>query len=140
MIDALVALYEATFDGRWIAAAQELARIMIDQFWDDAEGGFFFTGKDHETLIARTKDPHDNATPSGNSMAVTALLRLYKLHGQRRLAQESDQDAGVVSRLAGLDAPGGRADADCARLLPRARAGVRGGGGRPCALKRPCVS
>jgi uncharacterized protein YyaL (SSP411 family) len=81
LIDALVTLYETTFESRWIKAAEELAKVMIDQFWDPVEGGFFFTGKDHETLIARTKDPHDNATPSGNSMAVTGLLRLHKLTG-----------------------------------------------------------
>ena len=82
-VDALVSLYETTFDVRWIEAAEELARVMVEQFWDEDEGGFFFTGKDHETLIARTKDPHDNATPSGNSMAVTGLLRLFKLTGKR---------------------------------------------------------
>src|SRR5262249_50986997 len=69
LIDALVSLYEATFEPRWLAAALDLTRIMREQFWDEAEGGFFYTGKDHERLIARTKDPHDNATPSGNAMA-----------------------------------------------------------------------
>src|SRR5207244_1180330 len=51
-IDALVSLYEATFAPRWIEAALQLAKIMIDQFWDSSEAGFFFTGKEHETLIA----------------------------------------------------------------------------------------
>ena len=83
VIDALVSLYETTFEPRWLQSAQELAQVMVDQFWDEHEGGFFFTGKDHEALIARTKDPHDNAMPSGNSMAVTGLLRLYKLTGAR---------------------------------------------------------
>jgi uncharacterized protein YyaL (SSP411 family) len=81
LIDALVTLYETTFEPRWIASALSLAKVMIEQFWDETEGGFFYTGKDHETLIARNKDPHDNATPSGNSMAVTGLLRLAKLTG-----------------------------------------------------------
>ncbi len=85
LIDALVTLYETTFEPRWIASAQALARVMIEQFWDDAEGGFFYTGKDHETLIARNKDPHDNATPSGNSMAVSGILRLAKLTGDGNL-------------------------------------------------------
>src|SRR5437868_8495237 len=71
LIDALVDLYEATFEPRWIEAALDLAGVMVEQFWDDEQGGFFFTGKGHEALIARTKDPHDNATPSGNAMAVT---------------------------------------------------------------------
>ena len=85
LVDALVTLYETTFEPRWIASATALSKIMIEQFWDDAEGGFFYTGKDHESLIARSKDPHDNATPSGNSMAVTGLLRLAKLTGDADL-------------------------------------------------------
>ena len=43
---------EATFEPRWIEAALELAGVMIEQFWDPAEGGFFYTGRDHEQLIA----------------------------------------------------------------------------------------
>ncbi|MBI2804789.1 MAG: thioredoxin domain-containing protein [Planctomycetes bacterium] len=90
-LDALVTLYEATFEQRWIESARSLAGVMIEQFWDDAEGGFFYTGKDHETLIARGKDPHDNATPSGNSMAVTALLRLAKLTGDKDLFDKAER-------------------------------------------------
>jgi uncharacterized protein YyaL (SSP411 family) len=98
-IDALVSLFEATFEPRWIEAAEELARVMIDQFWDDKEGGFFFTGKSHEALIARTKDPHDNATPSGNAMAVTGLLRLHKLTGN---AAWLDKAEGTLQLYRGL--------------------------------------
>jgi uncharacterized protein YyaL (SSP411 family) len=82
-LDALVALYEASFDPDWLESAVALADVMIAQCWDDSEGGFFFTGRDHETLIARTKDAHDSSTPSGNAMAATALLRLSKLTGRR---------------------------------------------------------
>jgi uncharacterized protein YyaL (SSP411 family) len=82
VIDALVSLYEATFAPRWLTAALDLTGVMIEQFWDEAQGGFFYTGKDHETLIARSKDPHDSSIPSGNSMAVTALLRLARLTGR----------------------------------------------------------
>src|SRR5207344_2486901 len=67
------------------------ADVMIAQFWDDAEGGFFFTGNDHESLIARNKDPHDNATPSGNSMAVTGLLRLARLTGDADLFDKAER-------------------------------------------------
>lgn len=49
---------------------------MVEEFWDDEAGGFFFTGKSHETLIVRSKDFFDNATPSGNSVAAEVLLRL----------------------------------------------------------------
>ena len=89
LADALVSLYEATFESKWITSALALTRVMIEQFWDDAEGGFFYTGKDHEALIARNKDPHDNAIPSGNSMAVSALLRLAKLTGDADLDEKA---------------------------------------------------
>ena len=90
LIDALVTLYEATFEARWVQEALRLADVMIDQFWDTAEGGFFYTGRDHEALIARNKDPHDNAIPSGNSMAVTGLLRLVKLTGRTDLQEKAE--------------------------------------------------
>jgi uncharacterized protein YyaL (SSP411 family) len=90
-LDALVSVYETTFEPRWIEAAGDVARVMIEQFWDEAEGGFYFTGRDHEQLIARTKDPHDNATPSGNAMAVTALLRLAKLTGRADLRDKAER-------------------------------------------------
>ncbi len=83
LIDGLVSLYEATFAPRWIEAAVDLSRLMIEQFWDDSQGGFFFTGRDHEALITRTKDLLDNATPSGNAVAATALLRLARLTGSQ---------------------------------------------------------
>jgi uncharacterized protein YyaL (SSP411 family) len=91
LADALVSLYEATFEPRRIEAALQIADVMIDQFWDAAEGGFFYTGRDHEALIARNKDPHDNAIPSGNSMAVTALLRLGKLTGRVDLQEKAEK-------------------------------------------------
>jgi hypothetical protein len=56
MLEGLLALYEATFDIRWFEDARNLADTMIDQFEDEEKGGFFFTGKGHETLIARNKD------------------------------------------------------------------------------------
>ncbi len=90
LLDGLVSLYEATYEPRWITSALDLARVMVDQFWDEKEGGFFFTGRDHESLIARNKDPHDNATPSGNAVAVTALLRLVKLTGRTDLAEKAE--------------------------------------------------
>jgi uncharacterized protein YyaL (SSP411 family) len=90
LIDALVSLYEATFEPRWIDAALDLARVMVEQFWDEREGGFYFTGRDHEQLITRTKDLLDNATPSGNAMAATGLLRLAKLTGRRDLQEKAE--------------------------------------------------
>jgi uncharacterized protein YyaL (SSP411 family) len=83
LIDALLSLYEATFDLRWIKEAQRLSEILVNQFWDSDASGFFFTAADHESLISRPKDFYDNATPSGNSVAGHALLRLAKLTGDK---------------------------------------------------------
>jgi uncharacterized protein YyaL (SSP411 family) len=81
-IDALVEVYQATFEPRYVAAAAELAADLIARFGDAATGGFFYTAHDHEALIARSKDLHDNATPSGNGMSAYALLRLARLCGR----------------------------------------------------------
>ena len=81
LIDGLISLYEATGELTWIQSAVSLAGRMIEQFWDDGEGGFFFTGKSHEQLIVRSKEFMDNATPSGNSIATLSLLRLALLTG-----------------------------------------------------------
>ncbi|MDB5352487.1 MAG: thioredoxin domain protein [Planctomycetota bacterium] len=82
LIDGLTRLFEATGEPRWINAALDLTGVMIAEFRDPEQGGFFYTGKSHEALIARQKDAYDNATPSGNAMAATALLRLAALTGR----------------------------------------------------------
>ena len=87
LIDGLTRLYEATGQPRWIESAIALAQIMIENFADPEQGGFYFTGNRHEVLIARQKDVHDNATPSGNGMAATALIRLGALTGSEELSQ-----------------------------------------------------
>lgn len=82
LIDGLTRLFEASGDPRWIEAAVELSGILIDEFRDHEHGGFYFTGASHEKLIARQKDLFDNATPSGNGLAATALLRLAAITGR----------------------------------------------------------
>jgi uncharacterized protein YyaL (SSP411 family) len=72
---------------------------MTAKFWDSRDKSFFFTSDDHESLIHRPRDCYDNATPSGNSAAALALLRLWKLTGNDRWAQYS---AGVLERAADL--------------------------------------
>ncbi len=84
---------------RWVESAWQVVEVMVDQFWDDAEGGFFYTGRDHETLIARNKDPHDNAIPSGNAMAVTALLKLVKLTGRVDLQEKAEATLKLYANL-----------------------------------------
>jgi len=58
---------------RWLEQAIKLTDKMIEEFWDDQDGGFFFTGRSHEELIVRSKDFLDNATPAGNSAARKTL-------------------------------------------------------------------
>ncbi|MBA4018093.1 MAG: thioredoxin domain-containing protein [Pirellula sp.] len=81
LANALVSLYEADFDARWINEAGALCDVMLDRFADKTSGGFFYTADDHEELIARNKDVYDNATPSGTGMALAVLVRLGKLTG-----------------------------------------------------------
>jgi len=82
LVNALVTLYESSFDEHWIDEAARLADILLERFADKGGGGFFFTADDHEQLIARNKDVIDSSVPSGNAMAATALLRLGKLCGR----------------------------------------------------------
>jgi uncharacterized protein YyaL (SSP411 family) len=84
LIEGLVCLFEATGTLKWLQAAIKLADKMIEEFWDDQDGGFYFTGKSHEELIVRSKDFLDNATPSGNSVAAFALQKLALLTGNEQ--------------------------------------------------------
>ena len=75
-IDGLVTLFEASGELVWLEQALVLTAKMVDEFWDNEDGGFFFTGRSHEELIVRSKDFFDNATPAGNSVAAEVLLRI----------------------------------------------------------------
>lgn len=77
--DGLVALYETTFETRWLREAASLADAILELFWEEAEGAFYDTAADHEELVTRPRDVYDNATPSGNSVAVDVLLKLSVL-------------------------------------------------------------
>ena len=88
--NALVSLYEASFDERWLDEAVNLADIMLAHFHDKDGGSFFFTADDHEQLIARNKDMQDGSVPSGNSMAATVLIRLAKLTGRKEFMDAAE--------------------------------------------------
>jgi uncharacterized protein YyaL (SSP411 family) len=160
LANALVSLFEATFEARWKEAALELVKVMIDQFADPVEGGFYDTGRDHERLLTRTKDPHDGSTPSGNSMAATALLRLARLTGANewgdRAAATLRHFSGVMASAPGaagqmlcaldfyvgpvqeITVVGDPAAADTRRVLRAVRSGFRPN--QVVALERPCAS
>jgi hypothetical protein len=109
-IDALVDVYEATFDDRYVGAALALSEPLLARFHDAEAGGFFYTSDDHERLVARNKDSQDNATPSGNSMAATALLRLGRLTGRTDLETKGVDVLEMLSgQLAQVPMAGGQA-------------------------------
>ncbi len=87
LINALVTLYEADFDERWIEDAIGLSDILLAHFQDQDHGGFHFTADDHEKLVARTKEWTDASVPSSNAMTATAFIRLGKLTGRGDLLQ-----------------------------------------------------
>ena len=96
LADGLFALWEATFEPRWIEAAQELAGQMVDLFWDEQGGGFFTTGTDHEALLVRQKELVESVTPSPNGVAALLLQKLAIITGDETQADRARQ----VLRLA----------------------------------------
>jgi uncharacterized protein len=101
LVEALLTLYEASFEVRWFDAARETADAMIDRFADPDRGGFFTTSDDHEQLIARRKDIDDHPIPSGNSSAAYGLLRLAALTGEHRYAAHAESVFALLGRVAG---------------------------------------
>ncbi len=82
MIEGLIELYQASWQTRFLEAAVELADLMLDLFWDEQGGGLFFTPDDGEKLLTRQKETFDGAVPSGNSAAMSGLMRLSRLTGK----------------------------------------------------------
>lgn len=77
----LLELYESTFEIEYLKTAIELQNEMKELFWDDRNGGFYFTSHDAEELISRQKEVYDGAIPSGNSVAMLNLLRIGRITG-----------------------------------------------------------
>ena len=99
LADGLISLYEATGNERWFVAARQLADEMIAKFWDEADGGFFTTGRDNEELVTRSKPRYDGATPSGNSHAARLLARLYALTADGALADRLERMTATFSAV-----------------------------------------
>ena len=84
LLDALLRLLQAEWRTSHLEFAIELADLLLERFYDQQQGGFFFTADDHETLMHRPKPLADEAVPSGNGVAVFALQRLGFLLGETR--------------------------------------------------------
>jgi len=96
MLWACIELFESTFELRWLRRARQLADGLIKLF-GDAEGGFAFTGTDHEELLTTSKAGHDGATPAGNAVAAIWLQRLARLTGNSRYADAGRQTLEVFA-------------------------------------------
>jgi uncharacterized protein YyaL (SSP411 family) len=98
---ALLELYEATFKPEYLQKSIDTADQMVYQFFDSANGGFYFYGSDSEALIDRPKELYDGAMPSGNAVAAYVLARLGKLTGDVKWMDASDKQmrflAGMIN-------------------------------------------
>ena len=99
LIDGLLAVYEATFEPRWLDEARSLADAMIALFWSESDGSFYDTGSDAEALIVRPRDVFDNAMPCGGSAAADVLLRLASFTGDAEYSRKAINSIRTVARF-----------------------------------------
>ena len=85
-----IALYQLTFDRAWLDDALALNASCVRWFWNDEAGAFFDTAHDAEALVTRPRDVTDNATPSGNSLAVELQLMVALLTGDAAMRRRAD--------------------------------------------------
>jgi uncharacterized protein len=90
-IAGLLDLYEATFEGKWLAEAETWAQRMVELFKDEGGGAFFMTAHDSEALLIRNKPDYDGAVPSGNSVAALVLLRLHHVNARELFLDQAEQ-------------------------------------------------
>ena len=91
LIAALLDLYETTFSVEYLSEALEFQNHLIKYFWDEKDGAFFFTAADSEKLLIRQKVVYDGAIPSGNSIALLNLIRLYRFTGKIEFEDKASQ-------------------------------------------------
>ena len=91
MVYGLIELYEANFEVKYLQSSIELTKKMIEQFWDEENGGLFFTIKSTDDSVPRLKETYDGAVPSGNSVAFYNLLRLARLTGDSRFEEYANK-------------------------------------------------
>lgn len=91
LTQALLDLYEASFNIRWLETATTLAESMVGLFFDHTHGGFFDTDNSDPAILVRTKEWYDGAEPSGNSIAILCLLRLAQMRGNGHFQELADR-------------------------------------------------
>jgi uncharacterized protein YyaL (SSP411 family) len=98
LVWGLIELYEATSESSYLKDAIALNHAMIDLFWDDNHGGFFYSGKENEILIKQGKEIYDGAIPSSNSVAALNLVRLGSITGDLALRELAEQLSGAFAK------------------------------------------
>lgn len=98
LIWGLLEQYETTFDTNYLRKALYLNTYMINRFWDETNGGFYFTPDDGEELLYRKKEIYDGAVPSGNSVAMLNLLRLEQITGNSDYGRKAARISSVFSK------------------------------------------
>jgi uncharacterized protein YyaL (SSP411 family) len=116
VVDAMTRMYELTSDHEWLTVAIETAQHLIEHHWDTEHGGLFTVGSTAEQLVVRQKDLMDNATPSANSVAAMAFLRLSAITGDESLRQRAHDILRLLARVA-PNAPSAFGNALAAGLL-----------------------
>jgi uncharacterized protein YyaL (SSP411 family) len=98
LIAALLDLYEVTFKTVYLKNAIVMNDALIKHFWDEKDGGFFFTSDDAEALIIRSKEIYDGAIPSGNSASILNLIRLARITGNFEYENKAYKIINVISK------------------------------------------
>lgn len=91
MAAAALSLFEATMDWRYVDDAQGFITELDAHYWDDENGGYFYTADDAEALLVRTRTAADDATPAANGTLPGLLVRLYALTGDEHYRDRADQ-------------------------------------------------
>ena len=105
LVRGLLGLHQATGEGSWLDEAKSLTDTMSQLFWDDKNGGFYFTLANQKHLVVRTKNPYDSALPSGNAVAANNLLILAQHLGEKDYLDKAEKTlqsfAGMMTQSPG---------------------------------------
>jgi uncharacterized protein YyaL (SSP411 family) len=98
LVWGLIELYEVSFEESYLQRALDLNNKLLQKFWDEKDGGFFFTADSSENILLRRKELYDGAIPSGNSIAMLNLLRLSRMTGNSELEEKAEQMGRLFSQ------------------------------------------
>ncbi|MFW9922262.1 MAG: thioredoxin domain-containing protein [Candidatus Thorarchaeota archaeon] len=94
----LLELYQSTFNTNYLKSAIEINKKLIVHFWDQKNGGLFFTPDDGEELLIRKKEIYDGAIPSGNSISMLNFIKISRITADVLLEEQASE----ISKIFGL--------------------------------------